>query len=262
MIEVRSWLDLEYAVRSGRRMGLDLHRPPTTEPGRPLIVWFHGGGWMQFSKAEWQGVAWLVAEGYAVASVGYRLSVDAKFPAQIEDCEAALAWLQAYGRAYGVDPSTSVLMGHSAGGHLAALLGLSAGRRRWNADGPPAAPPRAIVAMSAPADLTLPLEPAFTGSCKTLREIYELLLGGSLDARIELARDASPLRYVHGGAPPTLLLHGEADTAVPFEEARRLHEALRAAGAEARLKAFPGGTHRYADVEDRDLIRAFLRGAG
>ena len=118
----RELRDLPYVTNGHERQRLDLFLPPDNGSSRPLVVWVHGGGWEQGSKDRCPAKA-LVARGYAVASIGYRLSQHAIFPAQIEDCKAAIRWLRAHAQEYGIDPKRVGVWGASAGGHLVALLG-------------------------------------------------------------------------------------------------------------------------------------------
>src|SRR6185437_13686151 len=116
--------NIEYAAPNGYSLLLDLYLPEQVEGRLPVVVWIHGGGWEAGSRNDQIAVP-LAAHGYAVASIDYRLSQVAKFPAQIDDCKAAIRWLRAHARAYSLDPNHIGVWGASAGGHLVALLGTS-----------------------------------------------------------------------------------------------------------------------------------------
>ena len=115
--------DLTYAVQDDKPLTLDLYLPPGTGP-HPLVVWVHGGAWYEGSKEHCPAVP-LTGRGYAVASINYRLSREALFPAQIHDCKGAIRWLRAHAIGYGLDAGRIGAWGESAGGHLVALLGTS-----------------------------------------------------------------------------------------------------------------------------------------
>jgi acetyl esterase/lipase len=124
--------DLPYLENGHARQKLDLYLPASPRGPLPLIVWVHGGGWRSGSKDQClplrQG---FLERGYAIASVGYRLSGDAIFPAQIEDCKGAIRWLRAHAHEHGLDPHRFGLWGSSAGGHLVALAGTSDGVKEF-----------------------------------------------------------------------------------------------------------------------------------
>ncbi len=124
---VKALKDLEYGKASGRAMLLDLYLPEKGDKPVPLIIWIHGGAWMGGSKDGSGPALRFTANGYAVAHIGYRLSQEAKFPAQIYDCKAAVRWLRANATKYNLDPNKFVAWGSSAGGHLVTLLGTSGG---------------------------------------------------------------------------------------------------------------------------------------
>jgi acetyl esterase/lipase len=243
---------LEYAAPLGfRPLLLDLYLPAAGPDPAPLVVFMHGGGWLRGDRAmvgpgfaAWRPgpLARLAADGFAVASVDYRLSGEARFPAQLEDVSAAVEWLTGQAGRYGLDADRIVLWGESAGAHLAALLGLrSQGRVRG------------VVDWYGPADLTALDEQvgaagALTADPLDTREAR--LLGAPVAQVPELARAASPLSHVRAGAPPFLIAHGRADRAVPFQQSEALAAALAAAGADVRFEAVDGADHMWVGVED------------
>ncbi len=223
---------------------LDLHRPAGPGPA-PLVVFLHGGGWCTGSRATFgpaydgwdpSAFALLTAAGLAVASVDYRFSGEAVFPAQLSDVTAALTWLREHADEHGLDPHRTALWGESAGGHLAALLGLTAGGVR------------AVVDWYGPADLTALAADAAGGTvvdpaAPDSREAR--LLGAPVADVPERARAASPVAHVHAGAPPFLLVHGTADRFVPYRQSERLAAALVGCGAAARLHPIAGADHMW-----------------
>ena len=129
--ESKVFRDLTYVEGGHERNRLDLYLPEKAEGRLPLIVWIHGGAWYAGSKTDPSPAMAMVGKGYAVASINYRLSQHAVFPAQIEDCKAAIRWLRANAGKYNLDPERIGVWGLSAGGHLVALLGTAGGVKQW-----------------------------------------------------------------------------------------------------------------------------------
>jgi acetyl esterase/lipase len=264
--DVRFIGGLAYAAPLGfRPLLLDLYLPPAGPGPAPLVVFLHGGGWLRGDRsmvspsfASWQPgpLARLAAEGFAVASADYRLSGEARFPAQLEDVSAAVDWLAGQAGQYGFDAGRIVLWGESAGAHLAALLGLrSAGSAV-----------RGVVDWYGPADLIALDEQVGAAGALTddpLDSREARLLGAPVGQVPELARAASPLSHVRAGAPPFLIAHGTADRMVPFQQSEALAAALAEAGADVRLEAVDGADHLWIGVADLtplyDAVVAFAR---
>jgi acetyl esterase/lipase len=264
--DVRFVGGLAYAAPLGfRPLLLDLYLPAAGPDPAPLVVFLHGGGWLRGDRsmvsprfASWQPgpLTRLAADGFAVASVDYRLSGEARFPAQLEDVSAAVDWLAGQAGQYGFDADRIVLWGESAGAHLAALLGLrSAGSRV-----------RGVVDWYGPADLIALDEQVGAAGALTddpLDSREARLLGAPVGQVPELARAASPLSQVRAGAPPFLIAHGTADRNVPFAQSEALAAALAEAGADVRLEAVDGADHMWIGVADLtplyDAVVAFAR---
>ena len=211
---------------------------PRIEGGEPLplIVWIHGGAWMMGIK-EWDNVKYLVRHGYAIASIDYRLSTEAPFPAQIQDCNAALNFILAHATNYGVSSRRFVVGGGSAGGHLALLLGLARDEKKFGAN--PSIKPLAILDFFGPADFNRMKEDLETIHSEKGLEIFKdavgKLLGAPLEQSSEQAKRASPINYVSATSPPVLILHGNKDDSVPPVQSRHLHEVLDQAGVKNQL---------------------------
>lgn len=238
----RQLTDLVFSEVPGfRPLSLDLHLPAVDRP--PLVVFLHGGGWRVGSRRTFTpGLTFeetfgrLPDAGWAVASVDYRLSAEAIFPAQLDDVSTALAWLRGHAAEYGYDADRLVLWGESAGAHLACLAGLADPQVR------------AVVDWYGPADLLTFPQPAG----EVTREAD--LLGGPVADRTELATQASPARQVHAGAPPFLIAHGDADTFVPVQQSIDFADALRTAGVPVDLQLVPGADHMWRGVADPDTV--------
>jgi acetyl esterase/lipase len=263
--DVRFVGGLAYAAPVGfRPLLLDLYLPGRPESA-PLVVFLHGGGWLRGDRsmvspqfASWRPgpLARLAAAGFAVASVDYRLSGEARFPAQLEDVSAAVGWLTGRAAEYGFDAGRIVLWGESAGAHLAALLGLQSTGPRV----------RGVIDWYGPADLLALDEQvgaagALTDDPLDTREAR--LLGAPVAEVPELARAASPVSQVRAGAPPFLIAHGTADQAVPFAQSATLAAALAEAGVGVRFEAVDGADHMWIGVDDLtplfDAVVAFAR---
>lgn len=211
----------------------DIYLPSGCDGSLPLVVWIHGETWRTGTKDDCP-ITWLTGEGYAVASLGYRLSSEATFPAQLDDCLAGLATIERDAEIWGIDRDRICVAGSAAGGHLAALVGL------WNeaAADQPLPHVAAVGAFAAPTHLTS-LGPAHDRSGSPA----SLLVGGPLPEFREAAQRASPLAHVAPDSPPVLLVHGRADTVVPPEQSVRLDAALRAAGGSSHLVMLDGVGH-------------------
>ncbi len=235
--------DLTYETVRGRDEHLDIYEPDGKAPP-PLIVWIHGGGWRYGDKGFSLFVRHLTARGFAVASVQYRLSWSAKYPAQIEDCRAALDWLRRNAHAHRLDARHVFVAGASAGGHLAALLGAEEGRPRV----------RAVFAMYPATDLA-----AFKNQGRRHGYIPSLL-GGSVLEKRALAEEASPVNHIRANTPPFLILHGDRDGLVPIAQSIELEKKLRAAGVEVKLEVQPGKGHGFGLTDAQlDEVAAFFR---
>jgi acetyl esterase/lipase len=256
---VRILRDWTYAARDGRPLHLDLYLPESYHHPLPIVIWLHGGGWM-FGSHVGCPLAPLARRGYAVASVEYGLSdfsPRTAFPAQLHDCKAAVRWLRTYAWRFGGDGERIGVWGLSAGAHLGALLGTTAGDAALEGDlGETGASSRvqAVVALFAPTDL-LALEHSDERSLRvTLVSLG--LLDGKPSERPQLARDASPALHASRDSAPFLLIHGRDDTLVPVDQSERLHAALRAAGAPSTLLLLDHVPHSDAALLMPEVLAA------
>jgi acetyl esterase/lipase len=253
---VRLYKDIAYLPNGHQRQKLDLYVPEKRRGLMPLIVWIHGGGWMEGSKNHCPPLPW-TRKGYLVASIDYRLSQEAKFPAQIKDCKAAVRWLRIHAEEYGIDPHRLVAWGDSAGGHLASLLGTAGNVPEWE-EGVPSVSSRVQVVIDwyGRADLSrVSTDPTWANSPSAL------LLGGYGNDVAELAKKASPIFHVSKDDPPFLIMHGSMDSLVPHRQSEAFAGALKEAGVESRLVILEGAGHGGKEFLSSDLIEvidAFL----
>jgi len=238
--------DLAYVPGGHERQKLDLYLPPTGSRW-PLVVAIHGGAFRMGSK-ESEPAGAFVARGFAVAAINYRLSQHAVFPAQIEDCKAAVRWLRANAAEHGFDPARIASYGGSAGGHLAALLGTAGDVKAFDVGANPGVSSRvqAVVDFFGPTDF-LQMDAHRVSAQAMVHDTPDSpesqLVGGPIrDNPDEVAR-ANPVTYVTADDPPFLIVHGDADLLVPHHQSEILEAALRKAGVRVRLVTIPGGPH-------------------
>jgi acetyl esterase/lipase len=243
------YLDIEYKQSAERPLLLDLYVPEKEGP-LPLVVAIHGGGWFTGSKKDYPPKRFL-DRGYALASVEYRLSQEAPFPAQLEDVKAAVRWLRAHSSQYGLDPHRFGAFGHSAGGHLSALLGVTGGIQKYDVGEYLAFSSRiqAVAEMAGPTDFVKLMEIENQVSDRTLVEsgrakAWVRLLGGEpLEDKKVLIAEASPVCSVDEEAPPFLIIHGKKDNVVDFFHSERLAEALEKKHIPNQLILLPEAGH-------------------
>jgi acetyl esterase/lipase len=252
--------DLAYVPNGQERQKLDLYLPEKkAESPLPVIVWIHGGAWREGDK--WPCLAdRFPTRGYAVASINYRLSQDAPFPAAIEDCKAAIRWLRAHAKDYNLDPERIGVWGASAGGHLAALLGTSGDVKELEGTGghlDQSSRVQAVVDWYGPTDFL-----QMGGRHDGPNSPESQLVGGPVQERKEAVARANPLTYLGKDAPPFLIMHGDADDTVPLGQSELLAAALKKVGARVIFKKIKGAAHGgpgfLHEAENWLLIRKFF----
>ena len=235
--------DLEYVEKGHARNKLDIYQPKS-ESALPVVVWIHGGAWQTGSKENCPAL-FLSEKGYAVVSVNYRLSGHAVFPAQIEDCKAALRCLRANAKVYNLNPERIGVWGSSAGGHLAALLGTSGEVGALEGKGGNAKQSSRVqcaVDYFGPTDFT-----KMGGNHDKSGSPESNLIGGAVSSSPEKAQKANPIAYITEDDPPFLIVHGEKDSTVPFNQSELLTAALKAAGVPVELVPMKGAGHGGPD---------------
>ena len=263
---VTAFRDLAYVTDGHERQKLDLYVPEKTAGALPLIIWIHGGGWAAGSKEGCPPLgAGYTQRGYAVASIDYRLSGDAIFPAQIEDCKAAVRWLRAHAQEYNLDPKHFAAWGSSAGGHLVALLGTSDHTKEFDVGEhlDQSSRVQAVCDYFGPTDL-LQMDSHALPDARLKHDApnspESQLIGGPIQERKVEAARANPITYITKGAPPFLIVHGDKDLLVPHHQSELLYEALKAAGVQVRFHTLEGAGHGdgFGGKELETLVSGFF----
>jgi acetyl esterase/lipase len=232
--------DLVYRTMEGRPLALDLYEPPTAGL-HPVVVVIHGGGWRAGDRREAVPLnLYLAARGYAAAAIDYRLAPAAPYPAALDDVRAAVAYLAAHAAEHALDLSRVVLLGRSAGGHLALLAGYTT-----DAETLGGARVVGIVAYYAPTDLEALAHVAPESVSLDLRQLTQEFVGADADAEPARFARASPITFADAPVPPTLLIHGARDEIVPVVQSRRLAARLTAAGNPVAYLELPWSAHGF-----------------
>lgn len=257
--------DIDYVGAGNPRQMLDLYLPAKPASKKlPVVVFIHGGAWRAGNKAG--GARWLeplVATGkFAGASIHYRLTDEAKWPAQIHDCKAAIRWLRGKAGELGLDPDRIAVWGSSAGGHLVSMLGTSGGVAGLEGDlGPfPKLSSRVtcVVNFFGPENFLTMVDQKSDIERRGNRYPEALLVGGDVRELAEQARDASPVTWVTPDDAPFLTAHGTEDSTVPFAQGEEIHAALGKAGVSSILIPMQGAGHGFDHPELRERILRFL----
>jgi acetyl esterase/lipase len=254
----RQFLDLAYVTNAHPRQRLDLYLPKEGTH-LPLIINVHGGAFMMGDKAEMVHLEYL-AQGYAVTSINYRLSGDAPFPAQIEDCKAAVRWLRAHAAQYGLDPDRFAAWGASAGGHLVAMLGTTGGVKAFEVGENLGVSSRvqAVVDYFGPTDF-LQMDAHRLPDGMRHDPADSRLVGGAIQEKKDEVARANPTTYVTKDAPPFLIVHGDRDPLVPHHQSELLEAALKRAGVPVTFYTVAGGGHGgFTDPRVAEVTREFL----
>ncbi|HEY2785905.1 MAG TPA: alpha/beta hydrolase [Fimbriiglobus sp.] len=266
--------NIPFETISGKTLRLDLAIPKTPGP-HPLVVCLHGGAWKfgdrtelsrkpldpELSKASngMSMIEGLAARGFAAATVGYRNVPGCTFPAPLEDCKTAVRFLRSRAKEYDLDPNRVAALGFSAGGHLAALLGLTGASAGFEGTQylDQSSRVNCVVDLFGPTDLTL-----YAGSEGLNAGFMVPLLGPKAKKGTELHRKASPLTYVTKDSPPFLIIHGTVDLIVPIIHSERLVAKLKACGVPCEFVKVPGKGHGWSGEtakETSDTVTTFLR---
>jgi acetyl esterase/lipase len=245
-------LDVVYRTINGISLRLDLFLPDNDE-NPPLIMWIHGGAWMMGDR-KWCGMQGQLKRGYAVASIDYRFSTVSPFPACIIDCKHALAFLRENENKYPIDVSKICVAGDSAGGHLAALMGVTAGHSEWE-------PEKADCSVQAVIDFYGQI--SFKEKEKNSSNddtVLDTLLGAPVHTPkgLMIGATASPLTYINGNELPFLIIHGDQDEIVTIEHSYLLRNELEKYGQKNSMYTVFGGGHGFDCPAVESIANAFL----
>jgi acetyl esterase/lipase len=256
--------DLPYANDTSKKHLLDIYLPQNASSNTPLVAWIHGGAWMMNDKYADMSymkntVRGFIEKGYALASIDYRFSTEAVFPAQIQDCNQALEYLYQHAGQYKLNRNRIALIGFSAGGHLASLLALS-NNNSVNEFDPPGIKThfkiKCVLDFYGPSDFVI-LGASPDTSINNARNPVSILLGALPLERPDLAKRASPVTYVDKNDPPFLIVQGEKDQSVPYTQSKLLSSWLTLAGVKNQLIIVPNAPH-YGEMFDVESIRNSL----
>lgn len=259
--------NLAYAGDTLKRHKLDIYLPANANGNIPLVIWIHGGAWKLNDKFADMGymkntVKSFIDEGFAFASIDYRYSTEAIFPAQIQDCNQAISWLYQNAGKYGIDKNKFAVIGFSAGGHLASLLALSNNNKikQFTVDGKTVPfKIKAVIDFYGPSNF-MALIPKIEINDPT--DAVTSLFGATILERPDIATLASPTTYVDANDPPFIIFHGEKDESVPYTQSVLLRSYLLHAKVPNELTIVPNAPHygEMFDVEsNRKKISAFLK---
>ena len=254
-------LDVVYTSGLGFQEKLDLYIPNKTGSSAPAIINIHGGGWVSGSKDQQGGFNPYFKNGFLVCNIEYRMTKEAKAPAAIEDARCALAYLKKNAKELGIDVNRIVVMGGSAGGHLALMTGLLENDHRFDKNCADVKDMKvaAIIDKWGITDVW-----AWAYCCKSHSAQNWL---GDKKADEAFAKTVSPMTYLKKSSPPIFICHGDADSTVPIEESYLLHDKLKEIGIKTDLMVVPHGGHSLVGAKDQlkvmdERILVFLKELG
>lgn len=249
--EVELRLDQPYAGNANPKQQVDVYLPKKRRTGQPLpvVALIHGGGWVNGDRIGYAAQAIQLARtgDYAAITVGYRLTKEASWPAQVHDCKAAIRWIRAHARELNLDADKIAVWGSSAGGHLSSLLGTSGGVKELEGDLGPnttfSSRVQAVVNLCGPEDFSQAL--MFDKDSQPIwkDDAVSGLLGGNAQEKTAEAKAASPVTYVSSDDPPFITFHGTKDQRVAYRHAEAIHAALQKAGVTSLLVPITDGGH-------------------
>ncbi len=262
---VDAHFDVEYAKPNDKPPLLDLFVPKDAKGKLPLVVAIHGGGWIGGDK-RYTPLVPLTTKGYVVASINYRFSNEAIYPAQSHDCKAAIRWLRANAAEYHIDPDHVGVWGDSAGGHLVALLGTTNGNKKLEGEegnSKMSSGVQAVCDFYGPTDMlsiNSQAGPDDQIHADAPESLVSKLLGGPAPDHKENANAASPVTFVTKEAAPFLIMHGDKDPVVPLAQSEELRDALQKAGVEVELYVVKGSGHGFGGnhPEIPEKVNAFF----
>lgn len=264
---IRLEADIQYAGNNARSQRLNLLLPKTPKGDKPLpvILYIQGSAWMASQPAGGQAyLAKYVVDGeYIGVGVGHRTSGEAVWPAQIHDVKAAVRWLRGNAKKYNIDPDKIGAIGNSSGGHLVSALGTTGGVKELEGDLGEfknlSSRVQCVVDEFGPSDIAEMQNYPSSVNHDLPSSPEGKLIGGRVSEKKDLAKAASPVTYAKADSPPFLILHGNKDNVVPFNQSERMYAALKKAGVECYFVTVDGGGHGgWSNPEIYKLERAFF----
>ena len=251
--------DLIYGRVGERELPLDLYLPPDTSSAVPVVIWIHGGGWRGGSKGNGGRALNMTKRGFAVVDVEYRLSGEALFPAQIEDCKTAVRWVRANAKKYNLDPDRIGAWGSSAGGHLVAMMGLTHDENVFETDDHSqySSQVQVICNWFGPTDFLRMND--FEGRIDhdAADSPESRLIGGPIQENKEKVAAANPITYVSKNDPPMLIMHGEKDQSVPYNQSELLYAAMQKVGLDVTLYKVVNADHGFRNATQDSAASLF-----
>jgi acetyl esterase/lipase len=237
--------DIQYCTGGGAPLLMDVFIPKhRNSTPTPAVLWIHGGGWEMGDKNGNSGAKFLANEGFVTASLSYRLSGESPFPAAIEDCKCAIRFLRKNALNYGINPDRIGVAGSSAGGHLAELVATAdrnAGLEGTGGWQNVSSKVQAVTSYYGVSDFTARFP-------RETDQFIEKFLRGTEKEKAQLYRKASPIFYVSKDDPPLLIVHGDKDNSVPFDQSVRMIEAYRRLGLHVELIAVKNAGHDFEQI--------------
>jgi acetyl esterase/lipase len=258
--DVEEHKDVVYGSIDGMDLGLDVYVPANGD-SPPLVVYVHGGAWRTGSKSG--GVPMqFVENGFAVASLDFRASTDAQFPAMVHDIKGAIRFLRDHAGDFGYNSEQFAISGSSSGAHLAALVGVTNGHKELEGTigghVDTSSDVQAIISYFGASDLTTILSQSTPRGLGVREPALELLLGSLPEENKDLAELASPVYHVDAADPPLLLFHGDRDFQMPINQSHQLDGAYEALGLDVHFDTVHGAAHGGAGFFDEDHLPVAL----
>lgn len=253
-------LNVTYAQAGNRALLLDIYSPTNKVANAPLIIWIHGGAWHGGSKEN--PPKQLLEKGYFLASIDYRLSTEAPFPAMVHDIKAAVRYLRANAAQYGYHPAKLALWGSSAGGHLAALAALSSGdyylEGNLGNNNNTSSTVQALVDFYGPSNFNTILNQSTAHGVNVRRPALALFFGKPIDNLQAEFSKASPISYVDAHDPPTFIAHGNQDNQVPINQSLELWAALQHKNVDCQMEILQETGHGGGKFDESAVYEKLL----
>ncbi len=267
----KQWRDVVYAAEAGFRfLTLDVTLPKGTGPF-PLVVFIHGGAWLAgdptVTNATYRKLDFinkLLEAGYAVSRISYRFTSEGIFPMQLHDCKAAVRFLRANATHFNVDAKRFAAMGDSAGGHLASMVGLTGNHADLEGEvgkSKASSAVQAVINWFGPTELLTMQSQRIDQNWSSVddpKSPESRLIGGAVQENQVAAIAASPVTYVHSGAPPFLIQHGTADRLVPHAQSAALTWSLRKVGCDVTFSIIEGADHCFWGVDPKGIVEEVI----